>query len=172
MLLGGDEMRRTQRGNNNAYCQDNEISWYDWNLAVKNKGLVRFTSLLINLRKNHNIFSRKQYYKESYNKETIPDINWLDINAKVPDWNKADRFLAFKLNGKDSDNSFYIATNTDIYDLTITLPATRENHKWYRLLDTCLDSPEDILEEGKEELLVEQRRYVLVAGCSIILISK
>ena len=148
---------------------------YDWNKkCVEHFNVFRNINVQERTEKEIKKYLRnpKKYKRESYNKETIPDINWLDINAKVPDWNKADRFLAFKLNGKDSDNSFYIATNTDIYDLTITLPATRENHKWYRLLDTCLDSPEDILEEGKEELLVEQRRYVLVAGCSIILISK
>jgi len=172
MMLGGDEMRRTQFGNNNAYCQDNQISWFDWNLAKTNEGLVRFTSQIINLRKNHNIFSRSKYFTNVYDEQTVPEITWCDINAKVPDWEKMNRFLGFKLNGNDFDNDFYIATNTDIYDLTITLPAPSAGKKWYRVADTCLNSPEDILEAGKEELLDEQRRYVLVSNCSIILMSK
>lgn len=172
MILGGDEMRRTQNGNNNAYCQDNEISWLDWNLAQKNAGLVRFTSNLIELRKNHNIFSRRTFFKDSYSSNTIPEINWYDVNAKNPDWAKMKRFLGFKLNGQNLDNDFYVATNMDLYDLTVTLPALSGNKKWYRLADTSFESPEDILENGKEELLLEQRRYVLLSGASIILISK
>lgn len=172
MLLGGDEMRRTQNGNNNAYCQDNELSWVNWNLAEKNKGLVRFTSLLINLRKNHSVFSRIKFFSDFYEKGEIPEITWYDINAKVPDWNKMGRFLAFRLNGLEVDNDFYVATNMDIYDLTITLPTLPGNKKWYRVSDTSFDSPDDILEINKEEILTEQRRYVLISGSSVILMSK
>lgn len=169
MLLGGDEMRRTQNGNNNAYCQDNELSWFNWDLAQKNKNLVRFTSKLVELRKNHPSFSRNSFFVE---KNSVPDITWFDALAKVPDWSKMNRFLAFKLNGGSFDNDFYIATNLDIYDLTITLPALSGNKKWYRVADTAFESPEDIVDFRKEELLSEQRRYVLVSGCSIILMSK
>ncbi|MCQ2586834.1 MAG: glycogen debranching protein GlgX [Treponema sp.] len=172
MLLAGDEMRRTQGGNNNAYCQDNDLSWINWDLENRNSGLVRYTSKLIELRKYHNIFSRKQFFHTVYDKNTVPEISWYDINAKNPDWSKVSRFLGFKLNGQDCDNDFYIATNMDIYDLTINLPALPVGKKWYRVCDTCLDSPEDILDIGSEELLREQKRYVLVSGCSIILMSK
>lgn len=172
MLLGGDEMRRTQNGNNNAYCHDNELSWVNWNLAEKNKGLVRFTSLLINLRKNHSVFSRIKFFSDFYEKGEIPEITWYDINAKVPEWNKMGRFLAFRLNGLEVDNDFYVATNMDLYDLTITLPTLPGNKKWYRVCDTSFESPDDILEINKEELLEEQRRYVLISGSSIILMSK
>lgn len=169
LMLGGDEMRRTQNGNNNAYCQDSEISWFDWNLAEKNKGLVRFTSLMINLRKNHKVFSRKAFFGTS---NSASEIIWFDPSAKTPDWSKLNRFLGFKLTGNDEDNDFYVATNMDIYDLTITLPALSGDKKWYRVVDTSFDSPDDILESGQEELLQEQKRYVLVSGTSVILMSK
>ncbi len=172
MMLGGDEMRRTQHGNNNAYCQDNQLSWYDWNLVEKNKGLVRFTSKLIELRRSHNIFSRIKFFRDTYETSAIPEISWYDINAKVPDWAKMNRFLAFKLDGLEVDNDFYIAANIDQYDLTITLPTLPGNKKWYRIADTSFESPEDILEKNKEELLTEQRRYVLISGAAIILMSK
>ena len=172
MLLGGDEMRRTQHGNNNAYCQDNEISWINWDLARKNEGLVRYTSKLIELRKNHNVFRRVKFFSENYEKGMMPEISWYDIDAKVPEWSKVNRFLGFKMSGLDIDNDFYIATNMDIYDLTITLPSISGNKKWYRVADTSFESPDDILENGKEELLMEQRRYVLLSGASVILISK
>ena len=173
MLLAGDEMRRTQGGNNNAYCQDNEISWLDWNLAQKNAGLVRFTKNLISYRKAHNVFSRTKFFTDSYDKDTVPEIAWYDINAKNPDWTKQKRFLGFKLNGAGTgDSDFYIATNTDIYDLTITLPALSDGRQWYLVADTSLDSPEDMAQQGCEELLREQRRYVLLSGATVMLIGK
>ena len=172
MMLGGDEMRRTQQGNNNAYCQDNEISWYDWTLAQKNQGLIRFVSQLIKLRKAHEVFRRISFFRDDYEKGGIPEITWYNPSAKVPDWQKTGRFLAFKLSGLAVDKDFYVATNMDIYDLTVTLPALSGNKKWYRIADTSFESPEDILESGKEELLGEQRRYVLISGSSIILMSQ
>ncbi len=173
MMLGGDEMRRTQGGNNNAYCQDSKISWFNWELARKNQGLIRFTSILISLRKSHKVFRSTKFFQDSYDKNITPEIAWFDMNAKNPDWNKQKRFLGFKLSGTSSnDNDFYIATNTDIYDLTITIPAAPEGKKWYVVADTALNSPEDIFEAGNEELLREQRRYVLISGATVILMSK
>ena len=107
--------------------------------------------------------------------DTVPEIAWYDINAKNPDWGKQKRFLAFKLNGaatSSDENDFYIATNTDIYDLTITLPALSDGRQWYFVADTSLQSPEDICEPGNEELLRDQRRYVLLSGATVILIGK
>lgn len=172
MLLAGDEMRRSQKGNNNAYCQDNELSWIDWSLVEKNSGLVRFVSNLIALRKNHKVFSRKEFFHDNYDKGGYSDILWFDINAKSPDWTKQKRFLAFKLNGRDLDNDIYVASNGDKYDLTLTLPALQEGKKWYLAVDTGLPSPEDAFELNKEELLKEQRRYVLLANSTVILIGK
>ena len=175
MLLGGDEMRRTQNGNNNAYCQDNDISWINWTLAQKNKDLVRFTKNLIAYRRSHSVFSRTKFFTNTYDKDTVPEIAWYDINAKNPDWSKQKRFLAFKLNGtagNPDENDFYIATNSDIYDLTITLPALSNGRKWHLVADTSLQSPEDIFEPGLEEPLREQRRYVLLSGATVILTGK
>ena len=92
-------MRRTQNGNNNVYCQDNELGWMNWNLEEKNKGLVRFTKNLIELRKNHPIFTKSNFFAE--------EVSWFDISAKNPDWNKVNRFLGFKLDGGDMDCIFY-----------------------------------------------------------------
>lgn len=170
MMLYGDEIRRTQNGNNNAYCQNNETAWMDWALKEKNEGLFRFVKNLIALRKNNAIFRRKEFFGE--NNTSNQEIDWYDINAKTPDWEKQKRFLACKLCDKNENVDFYIATSMEIYDLTITLPALSGNKKWYRVADTDFESPKDILESGKEELLTEQRRYVLVSGSSVILMSK
>jgi isoamylase len=173
MILAGDEMMRTQRGNNNAYCQDNEISWIDWHDCDRNKGVLRFTKAMIQLRKDHPVFRRNDFFSDA------SEITWYDREGKVPDWSKLNRFLSFKLNGagclpadRKNDNDFYIAFNTDIYDLTLMLPSPAEGRKWYRIADTSLDTPDDICESGKEELLVEQLRYVLLADSLVLLISK
>ena len=180
MMLAGDEMRRTQHGNNNAYCQDNELSWIDWSLAEKNSGLVRFTKNLIALRKAHPVFARTDFFKDTYEKGSVgeQEITWYNVNAKTPDWTKMDRFLAFKLSGEQSsvlkteDNDFYIAANMDRFDLTITLPNPPAGKKWYLVADTSFASPEDIQVDGEEDELSEQRRYVLVSGSCVILMSK
>ena len=164
MILGGDEMRRTQDGNNNAYCQDSEISWYDWSLAEKNSGLVRFTKGLIALRKNNASFRRMTFFSDNRQ-----ELIWYDRNGKNPDWNRLDRFLSYKLSG---EKDFYIAANMDIYDLTITLPTLSDGKNWYRVADSSFESPEDFCFEGSEELLRDQKRYVLISGSSVILVGK
>ena len=78
MILGGDEIGRTQVGNNNAYCQDSEISWYDWRLFDSNRELFQFTRALIDLRKNHPIFRRRRFFNgERFSDSEVKDITWL-----------------------------------------------------------------------------------------------
>ena len=170
MLTAGDEMRRTQNGNNNAYCQDNEIGWMNWDLEKKNEGLVRFTSKLIELRKNHNIFRRDSFFKNQNEKSDKQEISWYNFSGKNPEWSKTNRFLGFELKGLSCN--FYVATNTDIYDLTINVPALQNNKKWFRVVDTSLNSPDDILDSGKEECILDQKKYVLLSNATIILMSK
>jgi isoamylase len=170
MLTAGDEMRRTQNGNNNAYCQDNEIGWMNWDLEKKNEGLVRFTSKLIELRKNHNIFRRDSFFQNQNEKSDKQEISWYNFSGKNPEWSKTNRFLGFELKGLSCN--FYVATNTDIYDLTINVPALQNNKKWFRVVDTSLNSPDDILDSGKEECILDQKKYVLLSNATIILMSK
>ena len=80
-----------------------------------------------------------------------------------------DRFLIYKLSG---EKDFYIAANMDIYDLTITLPTLSDGKNWYRVADSSFESPEDFCFEGSEELLRDQKRYVLISGSSVILVGK
>ena len=174
MMTAGDEFRRTQGGNNNAYCQDNEISWIDWDLLSKNGDVFYFTKEMIRLRKNHPVFRRKNFF--SIQK---PEIEWFDADCKSPDWGKMKHFLGFKISGAGSrhedgtsDNDFYIAANTDIYDITLSLPLPPRVKKWYRVVDTSIEGKDCIATEGNEELLNEQMRYVLPASGFLILMSK
>lgn len=173
MLSAGDEFRRTQMGNNNAYCQDNEISWVNWNLLGKNTEVWDFTAKVINLRKAHKVFRRTEFFSSSK-----PEIDWFNSEGKTPDWSKLKRFLAFRLMGSANsessarDNDFYIAANMDMYDLTITVPSCSKGKKWYMVVDTSIIGSDSVKEPGTEELLTEQQRYVLPSDSFIVLIAK
>lgn len=174
MMIAGDEFRRTQNGNNNAYCQDNEVSWINWNLAEKNEELVAFTRRIIQLRKNHQVFHRETFFSTK-----TPEIEWFDFTGKNPDWSNPSRFLAFMLDGSmcmnddgKYDSDFYVAGNTDIYDVTITLPSPHKGKKWYLAADTSIEGNDCIAEPGKEECIAEQKRYILPAGSFVVLMSK
>lgn len=174
MFAAGDEFRRTQMGNNNAYCQDNEISWVNWNLEKKNQELFNFTRKAIQLRKMHPVFRRKKFFSGSK-----MEIEWYDASGKNPDWSNMKRFLSFKLVGAsvagergEPDNDFYVAGNTDIYDVTITLPTLPKGKKWYYVADTSVAGDEGFVDCGKETVLQEQQRYVLPSGSFVILIAK
>ena len=180
MILGGDEFGRTQRGNNNAYCQDNEISWYDWSLLEKNKGLYRFVKEMIAFRMHHPGFMRPEFFTGrggSYN--AIPDISWFDETGASPDWDDIGYYLALRLDGSRAetladrdDNDFFIMFNayTDTQSFVLAAPPAKK--AWFRAVDTGLSSPNDILLPGNEKVLPSQHIYPVKARSVAILISK
>ncbi|MDR1466705.1 MAG: glycogen debranching protein GlgX, partial [Treponema sp.] len=100
MILGGDEFGRTQHGNNNAYCQDNEISWFDWRLLMKNKGVFRFVKEMIAFRLRHPGFMRPEFFTGANGKYNAPpDITWFDEKGQTPKWDEIEGYLAFRLDG-------------------------------------------------------------------------
>lgn len=178
MLLGGDEFRRGQQGNNNAYCQDNDISWFDWENCSLNSALVSFTRKAIRLRKNHPVFRRTEFFKGSMAGKK-PDIQWYAADGSNPDWSKISRFLAFRLLGtfdsgakKNSDNDFFIAANTDRQDIMLRIPAITDSRKWYRIADTSIEDETSLLSVENAETLISQDRYVLPASSMLILVAK
>ena len=178
MMLAGDEFRRGQQGNNNAYCQDNEISWIDWSVARMNDRLVTFVSRAIALRKAHAVFRRTDFFKGE-NAGAIPDIRWYAPDGSNPDWNDISRFLAFTLGGStctnndgNPDDDFYVAANSDRHDIVVTLPTLGAKRKWYRVADTSIDADDAITPIGREEELRAQSRYVVPASSLVILIAK
>jgi glycogen operon protein len=180
MLLGGDEFGRTQRGNNNAYCQDNEISWYDWTLPAKNAALFRFVKEMIAFRLRHHGFMRPEFYTgRDGNYNAVPDISWFDENGDIPDWEKTDPCLALRMDGSRADimadrddNDFFIMFNSGKADVVFSVCEPPEGKRWFRAVDTGLPSPEDILTPGNEKPLAEEERYSVKSRSLVILLSR
>jgi glycogen operon protein len=180
MILGGDEIARTQGGNNNAYCQDNEISWYDWSLLKKNRGLFRFVKEMIAFRLRHHGFMRPEFYTGrdgAYN--AIPDIMWFDEDGQTPVWDKLGACLALRMDGSKAeiladkdDNDFFIMFNSSLDPVVFRVVKAPAKKVWVRAVDTSLNSPEDILLPGHEKPLTAQNRYEVKARSVAILISR
>ena len=178
MILGGDELRRTQSGNNNAYCQDNEVSWYDWSFLEKEAELFRFVKELIAFRVRHPAFMRPEFFTGKdgdYN--ALPDITWFDEKGGSPDWAHSDKRLAYRLDGSKADtfadrddNDFYVLFNADSEQCPFALAAPLEGTRWFRAIDTALPSPYDIVVPGTELLLTVQKEY-LVRGRSVVVLA-
>jgi isoamylase len=159
MLLGGDEMCRTQAGNNNAYCQDNEISWFDWKLDEDRQGLLEFTRRLIALRKAHPIFHRRDFFGgDDGDGSGLPDIRWFREDGREMsrrDWRDGERrVLGVFLNGEEIpspspngepviDDSFVLLVNSDHEPVEYRLPARRFGNRWRQVISTAEpDAPE------------------------------
>ena len=147
MVLMGDEVRHTQRGNNNAYTQDNEISWFNWGLLEKHADVHRFLKLLIArrlLRDAEAEVERKNLEQFLFEANKM----WHGVKVGKPDWGQSSHSLAFTAEIPKEKLMFYIAFNSYWEDLEFELPSMEQclNIPWRRWIDTSLDSPEDIVD--------------------------
>jgi glycogen operon protein len=142
MMLGGDEIRRTQRGNNNAYNQDNVISWFDWTLATKYQGMLRFVQRMIAFRKAHPALSQPAFYTGAVNERGLPDIAWHGTILNSPGFNDPDaRALACTIAGLAGSGDLHVMMNMFWEPLEFEVPAHIE---WRVAIDTRAESPGDI----------------------------
>jgi isoamylase len=145
MLLMGDEVRRTQNGNNNAYCQDNEISWFDWSLLERHRDIHRFGKHLIAFRMGRDM--AEQEYSMSLNELLArAKIEWHGIKLGQPDWEDGSHSLACTVQGLGGRFRIHVMINAFWEALTFELPRVPKNpgDGWYRWIDTALESPDDI----------------------------
>ncbi len=166
MLLMGDEMGRTQFGNNNAYCQNNRSTWLDWERGMKFSEITDFVKNMIKIRKKYSIFRRKNYLELTDSENC--DISLHGVKLNSPDYSYYSLSIAFVLHDIETDTSFYIALNSYHGELTFELPIL-QNKKWYLLVDTSKPEEENFREDTKA--LVEGK-YLVKPRSSIILISK
>ena len=165
MLLGGDEFRRTQMGNNNAYCQDNEISWYDWRLLRKNQEINRFNRIMIAFRKKHAVLTEEKFYSKK-------DILWFNYNGDRPDWDYNNRsFSCVILAGEQKGGDICLMFNAASTEKRFVVPPEPGGGVWYAAVDTSKETPDDICEAGKE-IAVAQDAYILPAKSLVVLVSR
>ncbi|MCC7256886.1 MAG: glycogen debranching protein GlgX [Gammaproteobacteria bacterium] len=154
LLLAGDEVLRTQRGNNNAYCQDNEISWFDWSLVERNADFLRFVREMIRLRRRHRALRRRRFLTGTpgSGEGGLPDVCWYGETGGSPDWlGPSARFLAFTLSGREPrEPALHAILNMGTGERTVTLPAI-EGTTWRRAVDTALPAPADIAPPEQQE---------------------
>jgi isoamylase len=182
MLLFGDEVRRTQQGNNNAYCQDNEISWLNWEGIEGHQGLLRFFRHLVQLNREHPILNLEMYTLAPEAKGGLSTVDslfqgraeehmtWHGVQVNEPDWGYYSHSIALTLHGREDDDNFHMVFNAYKEQLEFELPPCPNGGKWLRLVDTNRPSPDDFREPG-EENPVEGDSYLVAARSVVILIA-
>ena len=180
MICGGDEVARTQQGNNNAYCQDNEISWTNWHLDKRHKELLAFVSKLIHLRLDHPVLHRRRFFtgrELGDDSNMIPQVEWFDHTGSImdmDDWRNTHAFsMMIYLNGSDIpevdwygnrmvDNDFILIFNAHYEPIMFTLPDERYGHKWQLVVDTHNPNGPELSYEAGFMITAQSRSFLML----------
>jgi glycogen operon protein len=150
MLVAGDESGNTQYGNNNAYCQDNEVGWLDWNKLEKHKDLHRFWKQMIAFRKRHSVLRKNSFFTGEVNQRGVKDISWHGTMLNCPGWNDSQaRALGFTLAGFEDDPDIHVMMNMYWEPLDMAVPMI-PGYLWTRAIDTSLAPPSDVADPGTQ----------------------
>ncbi len=179
MILGGDEFMRTQKGNNNAYCQDNEISWFNWDQLKQNSDIFEFFKKAIAFTKRYTILQRRKFFfGKDMDADNIPDIMWCGKDGSKPSWDDPGlRTLCYQLDGGEEKSRFgdyhlFIILNADFNLQSVNIPQLKNGKRWYRVIDTSVKGGEDFLDTGKEILLNPSDYYLANPRSTVVLIGK
>jgi glycogen operon protein len=162
MLLAGDEVLRTQAGNNNAYCQDNPLSWFDWGLVERHGAMLRYVRELIAFRRRHPCLTLNRFFDGSpVAGRGLADVSWHGVRLDEPPWRGGpDRVLGFTVAGLSRDEEdLHVIANMADRGVTVSLPAI-PGRRWHLALDTTLPPPDDIVERGRQAPLAGGARAV------------
>jgi glycogen operon protein len=165
MLLGGDEFRRTQGGNNNAYCQDNETSWSDWNFLEQYKDIFRFTRGMIAFRQAHPVLSEEQFYTDT-------EIQWFSSHGGPPNWGDPKEKQFACLVHEDEQRALCLMFNAGTDAVDFNLPPLAPGARWYLAVDTSHNAPQDLFAEGEEPIRKDSQTYHLGPRSSAILLAR
>ncbi len=179
MLLMGDEVGRSQNGNNNTYCHDSELTWFNWDLLHKNADLFRFFKHCIAFRHAHPVLrNRRHFWNQDYVGSGYADISWHGIQAWNADWSEESRTLAFMLCGKHAreasieDNYIYVAFNMHWHPHNFELPQLPDGKQWHVFVNTGCAAPGDVWKVGTEPQLTNQFNILLGDRSIVILLGK
>jgi glycogen operon protein len=183
MLLAGDELGRTQRGNNNAYCQDNDVSWVDWDAAGNEGGLLGFTRALSALRRQHPVFRRRRFFHgQPAGDGHLADIAWLTPSGREmaeEDWGAHGRAMTVFLNGdaitepgphgeRVRDDSFLVMFSAEQQALDFTVPGVKYGERWTVVADTAADDSADPVDRPE----VAASDHVALTGFSMVVLRR
>ena len=179
MILGGDEFARSQRGNNNAYCQDNEISWFDWSLLSRNAEIFDFVQKAITFTRRFPVLQHRKFFLgKDLDDDNVPDLTWFAADAKKPAWNDAAaRTLCYQLDASEdgshlgAERLFFIL-NAHHEAQWVKLPALAFGHAWYRAIDTSLRGKESFADAGREILLDPPDHYIANPRSTVVLLAR
>ena len=176
MILMGDEVGRTKSGNNNTYCHDNELNWFDWSLLDSRADLLRFFRSIIAFRTAHPVLRGASFFRhEDYVGSGYADFALHGTRVSQPDLSRESRSLAFMFDGKharegqEPDDSIYVALNAHWDARVFELPSLPEQMRWHVFANTDASPPEDIWEAGTEPVLLDQS-CVLVGGRAVMIL--
>jgi glycogen operon protein len=168
MLVFGDECRRTQKGNNNAYCQDNDISWFDWSLVEKNADLVRFVQALIHFRRHQPTVRREHFLTGEPNDRGVADVSWYSALGAAVDWHGDDNTLICHLAAPSHEHDperqgrdVLLMINASHQPRQFILPPLAKGTRWRLFLDTAARPPEDVFPNYDGPSPLRSRRLTL-----------
>ncbi len=165
MFLAGDEFRRSQHGNNNAYCQDNATSWVDWSLLQCHQEMFRFARGMLTLRRAHSVLCREAFY-------TSQDMQWFNPAGGRPDWSDPrQKYVAGWARGHNGPD-LYMMFNAGPEAVTFILPRLPQPASWRLAADTAKRSPDDFRSPGEESVLEGLGRYVVESLSSVVLVAR
>ena len=175
MIVAGDEFMRSQGGNNNTYCHDNEINWFDWNKIQQPEcqEMIRFWSMLMEKRKLFIDHFKGKYFTGASNKFGLYDVSWHGTQINNPGWNDANaRCLAMTLGdtaeGTDQTRNIHVMFNMYWDACEFEIPQA-SGLRWYRAIDTALPSPDDIRPRD-QQIAIDDSTY-LVTGRSVVVLA-
>jgi glycogen operon protein len=170
MILGGDEFLRTQGGNNNAWCQDNAVSWFDWTLATQNADFLRFVRKMIGLRRSHPALRRRHFLHGD------GDVAWHGVEIGKPDFSDASRAIALTLDGqkteREPDRDFYMVFNAWYETLPFVVPPAPNGKLWRRVMDTGLAPPLEIVDLDQGAVVEAEKPYRVASFSLLVLIAE
>jgi len=179
MMLGGDEFLRTQRGNNNGYCQDNEISWFDWQRAAAGADVTEFVRKAIAFTHRCSILQRRKFFLgHDRDADRVPDISWYGTGLDGPAWHDPEqRTLCYLIDGGEELSVLgkyflFMILNADFRSRRIQVPAAPGGARWLRVVDTSLPSGEDFLDPEDEVVIDPPDHYWANARSTVVLIAR
>ncbi len=168
MLLMGDEVCRTQKGNNNAYCQNNYLSWLNWEPPSQYQEITRFTQHMVDLIQNLQLFQQTRWLTVTKSFVKRPHLIWHGVELFEPDWSETSHSLAFTLHDPDVEEEMHVLLNAYWEPLDFELPQPQPHRHWYRIVNTARPAPKDIV-DGTTEAVKTKRYRVEPRSCVVLM---